>query len=266
MTNKAGLGRVNALHQLLNSGAGIFGAVLGGLLAAVSLDGAVLVNLASFLLSFLLVALAKWPKEARGMASEPQQAAPKLRAAAFLRAHPFVGQLVVLVSVFLLLAAPLPALLPALAHDHLHAGAQGLGTLEAALGAGFVLGGLLAMSGVRPRNLRELCLPVLIAGAVRLGLGQTEHLWLIAALLVLNGAAIATAGIAAMTLLQEQLPEGERGAALGLTFSLTDGARPLGLALATVLLPTLHMAGVLHWSGVGLLVLGVAGWMVKHRA
>jgi len=257
------LGRINALHQLLMSAGSIGGALLGGVLASWGVGAAATVGLFAYLLCFLLVPLTRWPARVVVPTSPgiPRSSLSELWCQLSLD----LRQLVVLVCAFITFAAPMPALLPSLVHDQLQLGPQALGALEAAFGAGFVLGGGLALLGVRPRGLAGLGLAVLVAGAVRLGLSVAGTLPVSAGLLLLGGSAVAVASIAAMTQLQEGAPATSRGAVLGAVSSLLAGAAPLGLGLATATLPALGLSGVLQGTGVVLLLLGLGALLRGRR-
>lgn len=263
LTTESGLPRVNSLHQMLSSLGGIAGAALGGLLAGAGLEAAVSVNLLAFALCFLIVPLGHWSQAAR-LACQGGEKSSAVGVLAFLKTHPEITQLIALVGSFILFAAPMPALLPTLVHDHLRAGATALGTLEAAFSAGFLVGGAFSMLGLRPNTVAAIGITFLMAGTVRFGLSASHSLGLSAALLVLNGAAVAVAGIAAVTLLQTSVGEGERGRALGLASSLIALAAPLGLGFSTALLPLLHMTGMLQFTGAVLLALGGAAGLTRR--
>lgn len=263
LASEGELGRVNALHQVLTSAGSIGGALLGGVLAGWGVGAAATAGLFAYLLCFLLVPLTRWPARAVVLASSGAPR-PNLRELWRLL-PPALRQLVVLVCAFITFAAPMPALLPALVHDQLQLGPQALGTLEAAFGGGFVLGGGLALLGVRPRRLAGLGVAVLVAGAVRLGLSVAPTLPVSAGLLLLGGAAVAVASIAAMTQLQEGAPATSRGALLGAVSSLLAGATPLGLGLATAALPTLGLPGILQGTGMVLLLLGLGALLRGRR-
>jgi len=247
------LGRINALHQLLMSAGSIGGALLGGVLASWGVGAAATVGLFAYLLCFLLVPLTRWPARVVVPTSPgiPRSSLSELWCQLSLD----LRQLVVLVCAFITFAAPMPALLPSLVHDQLQLGPQALGALEAAFGAGFVLGGGLALLGVRPRGLAGLGLAVLVAGTLPVSAG----------LLLLGGSAVAVASIAAMTQLQEGAPATSRGAVLGAVSSLLAGAAPLGLGLATATLPALGLSGVLQGTGVVLLLLGLGALLRGRR-
>lgn len=258
LTDEARLGQVNAAHQLLNSAGSIGGALLGGVLAGTGVQAGATLALFTALLGFLLVPLTRWPAPATKVATA--QKVPSLREI-WQHTTPELRQLLIMVSLFIVLAAPMPALLPALVHDLLKLGAAALGQLEAAFGAGFVLGGGLTLLGLRPHSLAALGSCVGVAGLIRLGLGNSATLATDMTLLIIGGAAVAMASIAAMTQLQEKAPAEARGTLLGAASTLMAGATPLGLGLATLLLPVIGLVGVLQATGLALVLLcGVMWW------
>ena len=117
---------------------------------------------------------------------------------------------------------------PAFARDVLHAGAEGLGTLNAATSVGGSLA-VVILSLMPGRIRREPLLGVVFVlyGASLLVLATTRELALAAAVLLVTGACAASFDLLQQTLIQLAVPEEQRGRAIGVwVFGI--GSAPLG--------------------------------------
>jgi hypothetical protein len=160
------------------------------------------------------------------------------------------------------------ALLPSLARDVLHAGPEGLGTLNAARSVGGILG-LMAASAWSPvQGGGVLFLAVLLAfGASLIGLGLAPHLvgfvGVVAVLIVVNAAG-ALADLLAQSLLQLSVPGHLRGRAGG-AWVVAIGLAPLGQLQVGALASLFGVSVALGASGLALAVLATATALLSPR-
>jgi predicted MFS family arabinose efflux permease len=145
---------------------------------------------------------------------------------------------------------------PVLARDVLAAGAEGLGTLNAAVS----IGGLLAVStlSLLPTRIRRepvLGLVFILYGASLVALAQGHSLLLAAAVLLVTGACAAAFDLLQQTLIQLAVPEHQRGRAVGV-WVLGIGSAPFGHLEMGALVATLGAPVALSINGC--LVLGGA--------
>jgi MFS family permease len=129
---------------------------------------------------------------------------------------------------------------PAFARDVLAAGAEGLGTLNAATSLGGAAG-VVGMSLIPSRMPREPMLGIVFVayGASLLALAPMRELLLAAGVLLVTGACAASFDVLQQTLMQLAVPEEQRGRAIGM-WVLGLGSAPLG---------NLEMGALVAWLG-----------------
>jgi MFS family permease len=265
------LGPANSAWSSLDNLAFIVGPAIGGLLiAASSLEFAFVLNA----VSFIVVAAVLWrlpspvravPTVAEGSAAVPEATVPGAETSAAtgpgLALRPLAGLAVVDIVVGFVFGG-LSVLTVVLAVDHLHAGEEGTGYLNAAIGIGGLVGAILAgILVVRPR----LGIP-LIGGSIGLGvglvvLGATEAL-----LPALVAMAVASVGslvveVTSTTIFQRIVPDRIRGRALGAIATVSTLAYATGSFLLPVLADPgrLGAAPVLAGSGALVVLAGIVG-------
>jgi MFS family permease len=124
---------------------------------------------------------------------------------------------------------PLIELLPGFAAEVFRGGATGLAVLTSSAGAGAVLAGVWLSSREDGRGLARILLLSTLAIALSAALfTASERLWTGAAILVVTGFGMASAGIAAQTLIQTSVAPAMRGRALGIYALLFRGGPALG--------------------------------------
>lgn len=121
------------------------------------------------------------------------------------------------------------ALFPALAATHFGGGAQTVGFLYAAVGAGGLLAATLSGPlGRIHRQGRAMLLAVAVWGAAIGSVGLTDELWLALGLLALAGAADIVTTVFRATILQVETPDELRGRLNGLDFVVGMGGAKVG--------------------------------------
>jgi predicted MFS family arabinose efflux permease len=176
---------------------------------------------------------------------------PSLRSSLTLLARErIVRHIVVVVVAGEVLGFATITLFPAVARDVLHTDAAGLGAMSAARSIGGFLGLLLlARSGLRERGGWFLLATALLFGASLEALALSGQLAIALLTLLIVGAAMALLDTIGQTLVQQHVPDHERGAAVGIWF-FAIGFGPIGhlglgaIASAAGVTPTLALAGI----------------------
>lgn len=210
----------------------LFGPALAGVVVARFGPGwAFLVNGLSFLaviVSLLLLRLPPW--------SPPQRKLTVLQSAreglSFVYRHEVIGTLVLIAAVPALFAMPYQQLMPVFAETVLHRGAQGLGLLLSATGAGALIGALLVASlgGFHRRGLLQLSGSV-VFGLMLLAFALSRRIELSLALLLVGSACSMIFNSLNQTFLQSLAPDAMRGRVLSVLTLTTFGMMPLGSML-----------------------------------
>lgn len=257
------LQRANGLMGSANQGMGLVGLLLGGVLVgAVGPVPALLAAAASYLLMALAVALlVQFPARVREAGAAAQGiwgdilgGLRLMRASRLLTTIPLIALL--LNASF----APLQALLPVVMERAGH-GAQGYGTLMAAVTGGMLLAGLLfAALGERLPSRPSVALGLALAALSLLGMGTAPAFWgyLIAA--VGLGFGIGLINTPLLTLIGRAVPPSH----LGRVFSVLGMAATLGMPLTLLLIAPLadrHPAGLFFGATAGVMLLLVPLWL-----
>jgi len=165
--------------------------------------------------------------------------------------EPGPRRLIVGISAFSVLSAPVQGLLPTMADDVLHVGARGYGLMLSSLGAGAIAGALTL--GRLPRSYpRHHLIPLSMLGFSLCALIYGSSRWPL-----LSGAALAVGGVfwvwslaSSSTAMQLLVPENRRGRAMSVLALATTGPLPLGHLLGGALAHGLGVrAGLLLTSG-----------------
>jgi hypothetical protein len=159
------------------------------------------------------------------------------------------------------------ALLPSLARDVLHVGADGLGALTAARSMGGIAG-LAAVSGLGQFTGGGLLLGALFAfGGSLVTLGLAKSFVGVLVLLIAVNAIGAVADLLVQSLIQLTAPSGSRGRAGG-AWVVAIGMAPLGQIQMGAMASAVGVTLALGCSGVALMVVAaaVALWLPRLRA
>jgi predicted MFS family arabinose efflux permease len=149
---------------------------------------------------------------------------------AFVFHHEVLGTLVLIAAVPAVFARPLQqSLMPVFAESVLHVGAQGLGALMSATGAGALVGALCvaSLSGFRRRGLLQLVMGIVYGVALVLFAGS-RRVELSLALLFAGSACNMVFSSLNQTFLQSLAPDAMRGRVLSVLTLTTFGLMPLG--------------------------------------
>ncbi|MBV9525792.1 MAG: MFS transporter, partial [Candidatus Dormibacteraeota bacterium] len=166
------------------------------------------------------------------------------------------------------------ALFPVLAATTLHAGAQGLGLLYAAPGAGALVATLMTgWIGRASRLGRIIIATIVIWGLAIVGFGFATALWLALLLLVIAGAADSFSAVCRNTIMQTLVPDELRGRLTSVYFMVVVGGPYLGdleagaVASAWTAQISIVSGGVLSLIGLGAAAFAFpAVWAYGHRS
>ena len=168
----------------------------------------------------------------------------------------------VTLDLFAVLLAGATALLPVFARDILHVGAEGLGIMRAAPGAGALVVSLWLSAKPISHNVgAKMLWAVVVFGIATIGFGLSRNLGLSLAMLALLGAADMVSVFVRSTLIQLNTPDEVRGrvsAISGLAISASNELGEMQSGLAAALLGA---TGAVVFGGVGAIVITIA-WAV----
>lgn len=173
----------------------------------------------------------------------------------YTRSNHILGVLMAMALVPIIFAMPYQMLMPAFAVDVLHEGAQGLGLLMAAMGAGALLGSLfIASLGNYQRKGMLLVIAALVFGVALLGLSFAQSLWLSLLILLITGAGGTSYMALNNTLLQTNVAHELRGRVMSI-YMMTWGLTPLGALPAGAIAEEIGVSFALGIGGATMAVL-----------
>jgi len=223
-----------ALNSATMNSTRVIGPAIGGtLIATVGMAGAFWVNVVTFALLLVALAMMRFPPR-----SEVQHRSSVLRDLVdgfhYLRGHPQLRLLVLLALVPILLGQPYVTMLPIFASDVLHIGGGGLGALNTASAVGAVAGSLSVASFPAGARLGWW----MLAGLA--GFGLALMVFALSQTLVLSVVALIGLGLLRQTyqasnnvLIQTHVDPVYRGRVLS-TLTLDRGLVPAGTMMAAV--------------------------------
>ncbi len=254
-----------ALNSSLFNAARLIGPALAGLLiGSIGIAGCFFLNGLSFIpVIFGLLQIRPAVHPAQIEASFKAILADLREGFRYVRRHPTVFAVVILVGAVGTFGSNFNVVLPILARNVLGVGATGLGWLLAAMGLGSLLASLgLAYLGREPH-------PRMIVGAaitfslLEMGLAPVASFPLALGLLVLIGAALVTVSALANTYIQTSVPHHLRGRVMSIYTTVFVGTTPIGNTAAGAIAETTSASGPLFLGGLGALAatLFVARWL-----
>ena len=249
----------NAATSIAENVGTFIGPAVGGLLAAsTALSLALAVPAAAFLGAALLMVRVE-PAAMRPRRDRPTARDVALGGIAAITRRPSVRLLVALAAAQTFVRGALTVLLVAASVELLGIGEEGVGYLTSALGAGGLVGAVVAATVVVGRS---LAIPV-TAGLVAWGLpiiamGLTANAPIAFALMAVIGVGNAIFDIGAFTLLQRITPNAERNRVFGVLEALIMLTVGAGSAVAPVLTSLLGVSGALVVVGAVLPLVAVA--------
>jgi MFS family permease len=217
---------LNALGARFAAALGALGA--GALIPLIGVARCYLVVAVAYGLMAVLVAALRMPQERRILLAPPPFSRAFGDAVRLLVDVPVIRTLMVAGVACEVFAFSHMSALPLFAQDVLAAGAEGLGTLNAAVAVGGAIAvALLALLPEGGRRQPLLGAIFLVYGLSLLGLAATRELVLAAAVLVVTGFCAGAFDVLQQTLLQMAVPNEQRGRAVGM-WVLGLGSAPVG--------------------------------------
>jgi len=272
MVDRGDIGNAVALNSAVFNGARVVGPAIAGLtIAATDISVAFLING----ISFLAVIAAYLSMDEESMTSPTPMARPTTVADVvailgeglrYVRTTPAVLLPILVVGLVSTLGMNFSVLIPALARDVLHVGAEGFGFLMAATGVGSLVVSISIAFGRRSR-------PALVGlGAAALGLAElvlaasgSFGISLLAMFVVgMGGIGMAAT---ANTAIQLQVPDHLRGRVMSVYTTVFAGSTPIGGLIAGAIASAFGVPISIAFGGAGSLVVGLAayGWYRRHR-
>jgi DHA3 family macrolide efflux protein-like MFS transporter len=265
------LGRIQGLNQMVQGGLNIVAAPLGALLImSLPVQGILAIDVVTALVAIstlLIVAVPQPPREARVSEVSPwrsfwDELAEGLR---YVRAWRGLMILMGVAMLINMVLSPSSSLLPLLITNYFQGSAMSLGTIEAALGVGILLGGLAlsAWGGFRRQVVTGL------VGVIGIGLGSLVVGLTPASLFAVAVAGMFVVGVMSsltngpiMAVIQKTVEPSMQGRVFTLLSSAAGAMMPLGLAIAG---PLADAVGVQTWfviGGVLTTAIGAAGFFM----
>lgn len=239
------LGNAIALNSAIFNGARLVGPAIAGMFIAVVGEGiCFLINA----LSFIFVIGALWQiKIVKERIAPPEKDFKKsfFEGLRYTFGTKDIRNLILLLGVMSLTAFPSIVLLPAYAKEILHGGADTLGFLMSALGAGALVGALYMASRKSTKGLENIiAFTTLILAAMISLTGVTSSIWLALVSLSIGGVTMILTLSSINTLLQTTTEERMRGRVMSFYAMALMGTQPIGNLIAGAV-----ASGIgIHWT------------------
>ena len=247
-----------ALNGIEFNFARAIGPALGGIVVAVANAGtAFLANAISFL--GVIFVVARWKRPVRKRTTPPETVAgASVAAIRYVRYSPAIRILIARSGILMFFASGLLALLPSLAHG-VSSSPIGYGALLGCFGLGAILGAAV-MQQARARWSAEAVVSsgILIFGMVTAAVGSIHALPILAAAMLVGGAAWIVFISLFNVLILNHAPEWVRARVLAVSMLVFQGAMAAGSAWWGALATRAGIHAALMWAGVGL-------WSVRSR-
>jgi len=262
----------NAVVSLGEAAGTLVGPVLAGLLlslagpaAGLTLAGAAHLGAAAVVLSIRAPSVRPRSEAARAGMGSPLRAA--FEGVAALRRYPSAGLLVGLFGTQTLVRGAAAVLIVAVAVELLRIGESGVGYLTAALGAGGLVGAVVAMTAIAGRRLATpFAISLALWGLPILVIGLVPHTVAALALLGVVGAANAGLDVSGFTLLQRTVPNDVRGRVFGALESAAAIGLATGAAITPAIVEAIGLEATLIGVGAFLPLLALVTYPMVRRA
>ena len=218
-------------------------------------------------LSYLLVLLSLFKIQLPAWVRDTQMSSPfegLLEGLRYMFRTREVALLMSLVAVYSIFGIPYLVLMPVIARDTLHSGADGYGLLLAAVGLGAVVGAVaLAMAGRSLRRGRLLSFATISFSLCLVAFSISRSLWLSALLLVFVGLTMILNNALANGLLQTIAPDSLRGRVMSAYAFVFVGMGPIGALLAGTVADLIGAPAAIATGAVVLAIFSV--WLFGRR-
>jgi predicted MFS family arabinose efflux permease len=252
----------NVASSTLEGVGTLIGPAIGGGLVAVGITSVTFaVPAALFLLAAATVLGIRPAQSLRPVRATRGGLAVLLGGIQSLADHPHAGLLLGLFGAQVVVRGVLSVLLVAASVQLLALGEEGVGFLNAAIGAGGFLGALFAMSLVgRTRLAPSFSLGLVLWGTPILLIGLLPFAMVAVVALAVLGAGNAVLDVAGFSLLQRSVPNAVRGRVFGVLEAIVMLGLGLGSAVAPALVAALGVQGALIATGALLPLLAIVSW------
>ncbi|MGH2455139.1 MAG: MFS transporter [Candidatus Limnocylindria bacterium] len=258
----------NVASSTLEAIGTLVGPAIGGGLVATGLTSLTFaVPASAFALAALAVAGVRPAQGVRVDRGRPGPVGLLLGGVSTLADHPHAALLLGLFGLQTLVRGSLSVLLVVAAVELLAIGEQGVGYLNATLGAGGFAGALAAMSLVGRRRLAPpVFLGLVLWGVPIVAMGLLPAVGVALLALATVGAGNAVLDVAGFSLLQRSVPNAVRGRVFGVLEAIAMLTVGLGSAAAPLLVAAFGVRGALIATGLLLPVAAVLAWPQVRRA
>lgn len=260
--------RGNATIGLAGNFAGLLAfALAGGVTAVLGVAAAIFIGGGSLLISVVVMLFLKEPvvsgaapEAAASQGGQPSTKYAFLEGFRLLVRTPLLLSLVLSATLLNFILSPFTVILAPYA-EQLGVGAQGFGSLAAAIVAGNLIGlGLMNVISIK-RPLRLFVGGTMVIALALLGMAFSRDLVAAMAAIMVAGMCAAMMGVQLSTVFQKSVPKELMGRAYGVLNALGQGAMPAGHALAGLLLAAVSVSEIF----IGMFVLTALGSLVWLR-
>jgi DHA3 family macrolide efflux protein-like MFS transporter len=265
------LTRIQGFNQMLNGGLSIISAPLGALLLELlPLQGILMIDMVTAAIAITTVLLVHVPQPQHEAAAHVDSAAGQywhdLRAGLrYVVSWRGLLILMLMATLINLVLGPSMSFIPLLVTEHFQGTAWHLSAIEAALGIGVIIGGLLlgAWGGFKNRVYTSLMgLIGLGIGVLLMGLAPASRFPMAVAGMGLAGLMMAFTNGPIAAVIQATVAPAMQGRVFSLLTAAAQAMLPIGLALAG---PLADVIGVRAWfliGGAATLLMGVIGFLI----
>jgi MFS family permease len=257
----------NAASSTMEGIGTLIGPAIGGVLVAVAAPWVTFAVPSGIFLAAAVIVLGIRPAQDLAVARAAQRGwSVVITGFRGLADHPHASLLLGLFGAQIFVRGLLNVLLVAASIQLLGLGDQGVGLLNAAMGAGGFAGALFAMTLVgRERMAPFFSLALIAWGSPILLIGLVPNAGLAVAAMAVLGAGNAVLDVAGFTLLQRSLPNAVRGPVFGILETIVMLGLAAGSVLAPLMVTVLGLPGALIATGALLPVLAVLTWPMVQR-
>jgi len=259
------LTRANSLTQFSYSISGILGPSLAGVLVAlIGTANVMFLDALSFFISAVAIILI-FVKRVETGATEKKKFIHELKEGfVYIKKEHVIFSMVLLFSVLNFFIGPIGIYMPVVAKKILNTGAEGFGFLASSVSIGALLGSLFLgiLGNIKSKGM-VIILGIFFGGWTLAFFGISTHLWLSLLLLGLTGFFFSLINILVSAIFQAMIPNQIQGRVFGTMGTLSQGLRPVSLALAGVLSDLFKVQAVIFASGVLIALGGIYGFFIK---
>lgn len=224
-------------------------AIAGFVIASMGIEGAMVIDAVTFLLSGLIILTVKFPKEAPKPLSGASFMAAYVDGIKYAFGHKAILGLLISGALINFFLTPFNALLPAYIQDILNMGPEGISIMSVCLGVGGILGGILAgVIGKRLGAKGLIFLGLFLLGIFYTVLGLPQYIDFFDSIVVISidflllAAMASVAGAGIKTYLMSAIDKDQLARVGGIMSMFMMCATPLGAFLAGILVTAIPLS------------------------